>query len=140
MSEIVLAASMWTVLLIMSRDPYYGRNRLAIVLYSIMVLLISTYWVFQSEGVEFQPNDVRTYIIAVAGPIYAWAFSTKTQATIIQHGEPSLGRKYGPPKLRLDELEDQSLARRVQISGNLMWGILVLWLLVIAAQTVIKAI
>ncbi len=122
MSEIVLAISLWITVTLQARDPYYGRRKILLGIFVAFAVGYSIFAYLQYGKPEF--NEPRSYplYMAVWMPLFTWAYNTRAQAVVLQHGEASLHRKYGAPKLDLALLEDQHLARMVKLSQYSIWG------------------
>ena len=122
MSEILLAVSLWFTVFLQARDPYYGRNKLLLGLFIAFAAGYSVYSSLQIGSPEFIQAKSFPLYMAVWMPLFTWAYGIRAQAVIDLHGEASLHRKYGAPKLKLEQLSDQRLAKMIRLSQYGLWG------------------
>lgn len=122
MSEIILAISLWVTVVLQARDTYFSKSKAFL---GIVIAFATGYSVFAylqlGKSGFTEPRSFPLYM-AVWMPLFTWAYSTRVHAVVLQHGEASLHRKYGAPKLNLDLLEDQRLARMVKLSQICIWS------------------
>jgi hypothetical protein len=128
MSEIVLAIGLWVTVVIQAVDPYNSRKKALLGALIVFSIGYSVFAFMQIGDPRFAQLKSFNLYMAVWFPLFTWAYNTRAQAVVAQHGESSLGRRYGAPKLRLDELDDQRLARKVKLSHRSMWGVIALFL------------
>lgn len=128
MSEIVLAIGLWATALLQAVDPYNGKKKAMLGFFFAFCIGYSVFAFMQIGDSRFTQLKSFNIYMAVWFPLFTWAYNTRAQAVVAQYGESALGRRYGVPKLRLDELEDQSLARKIKLSHRGMWGVVALFL------------
>ena len=116
MSEIVMAIGLWFSVFLLATDPYSGKKKPKLIFFSAAAIGFSIFGVFQITDSGFWKFESFSLYMAIWIPLFTWANNTQVRAVISQHGESSLQRKYGPPMVKLELLEDRRLAKMIKVS------------------------
>lgn len=116
MSFILQAFSAFTALYILCNSKTRMISRSAAAIFFLVCLTMTIVGVVNFSRYPIHEMSTAQWLIFFMLPIGAWSSSITQKIIAIQHGEESLRRKYGPPKVDPALITNQKLLTEYKIS------------------------